>query len=814
MVVVLAAALAYRYHFSDSPPSEIERKLSEQWQRTESFRQSSFDLVQSALACGDTSGIEQPPLRHTTDDVYTMSTPNENMQRHDAVRQEWIDAVFGSDFFRSPSYQAPRQGVGLAKIPSYTAYTATIPPCADKVGMTLSNVALGVYVRSVKPESEAHVAGVQEGSILVSINNMGMLGELTKQGLERLWQYEGHFNPLTREQNPIQMTLILRGTLYTVTLLASAPFGISWASCGQYPLVQRSYSHAAQAGVQRGSLVAAINGISMRSMDHQVAAQVVSDLVQAQQEIRMTLVYTPPASRTSGVERAVTNTPTKRTAVSTDDGVEVRVHPLAYSIGTLFQHGAASSPNKQKSTSSSEGSVSELATQVALGQALAPTGWEKNGKTTLLAPSDRTYRPCPTLTSVIAQWSPWDAFAYCLLFEGSSKYNELVATPRDSQLYILQKTQDYEPFLLACVNVVCECSSQELMAKLLDQTEEDKAFRQCLYYLLRSYTATLESKQRMNSHVLEILQAAQLELTDRMQEESFTVQIPSRPRMLEQAPGSTGGEMRTTTTTLTGADDSVKETTEDNGDGHFSTPSKKKSVFRVFRKKSGKSPRGKSKSPLSQPKSPITSPATPTLIPTMLAPPMNKLVPAFALFDNMTRFLAELDSMCVTVERSLLKSISQKIADWALQPWSLSKQKALVAVTEGMRDALMKTENLPVVNPIESMEILSSVDPNECYILPSAHFPLLLTFNVTEKETASPMMKQERLYRTRIEVVSLRGSNKSPVNVRRGSKGSGSSPSSKIYFVQGAVAGVVRETGKRCVNLSVIAIMMGQCLSP
>jgi hypothetical protein len=328
------------------------------------------------------------------------------------------------------------------------------------------------------------------------------------------------------------------------------------------------------------------------------------------------------------------------------------------------------------------------------------------------------------------------------------------------------------------------------MAKLLDQAEQDEAFRQCLYYLLRAYTATLTSKPRVDSDVLEILQAAQLELTDRLQEESYTVKVPSRPKLLEQAPV----DMDETTT-----DEPVKHAPETNG-GVDSTLVKKKSVFRVFRKKSKsphtKSPKPKSPTPTER-KSPSTPP-TPTLIPTTIpSPPKNKLVPASTLFDNMTRFLAELDSMCVTVERSLLKSISQKIADWALQPWSLSKHKALVAVTEGMRDALQNSENLPIVNPIESSEVLTSVDPRECYILPSAHFPLLLTFNVTDKESVNSMFEQERLYRTRVEVVSLRGSKKSPVVVRRGSKGSSSSLSSRTFFVQGAVSGVVKESGRR-----------------
>jgi hypothetical protein len=171
----------------------------------------------------------------------------------------------------------------------------------------------------------------------------------------------------------------------------------------------------------------------------------------------------------------------------------------------------------------------------------------------------------------------------------------------------------------------------------------------------------------------------------------------------------------------------------------------------------------------------------------------------------MSKFLQELDSVCATVERSLLKSISQKIADWALQPWSLSKHKALEAVTEGMREALTNnSENLPVVNPIECGEILTSVDPRECYILPSAHFPLLLSFHVTETETekaaTSPVFERERLYRTKVEVVSIRGAQKSPNR--------GSNPRSQAFFVQGAISGVVRESGRRLVLLVLYSVFL------
>jgi len=807
MIVVLAAALAYRYHCTpEGESTEIERKLSEHWQRTETFRQTSTDLVKSALSCGAilSDSVEQKEEYYSIHSTTNMSSPSDEQESlaaveyTDGVRQEWIDAVFGRDFFTTPDYQAPRQGVGLAQIPSYTAYTATIPPGSDKVGMTLSNIAIGVHVREVQYESEAYIAGIQEGSVLVSLNNLGMLGEPTKQALERLWQYEGLFDSVKREHHPVEMTFIKDGELYSVLLLSSAPFGISWASCGQFPLVQRSYSFAAKAGVRRGSLVAAINTTSMRHMDHQVAAQCIQELVQHHEEIHLTLVYTPAASRTSHVEKNTTNVPNKRTAVSTEDGVEVRVHPLAYSIGTLFQKGATTT--KQSMIEGSNGSVSQLASQVASGVAVAPSGVDKNTSVTLVT-SDKVYPPCPSLASVVAKWNPWDALAYCLLFEAST-FHDLVVTPHDSKLQAMQSTRDYEPFLLASINLVCESGSQQFMAKLLDQSEENAAFQQTLYYLLQSYIATLESHTRVDGDVMEILQAAQMEVTDRMQADESIVSVPTTTTTTKRDALVNGGNHEMAA--AADKEDAIVEVSGTNGSGKIALQqsAKKKSVFRVFKRKGSKSSLGggkspKVKSPKAKPKSPPPEPSTvvsssspPTAVPEI------RLVPVSALFDNMTRFLQELDSMCDTVEKSLLKSISQKIADWALQPWSLSKQKALVAVTEGMRDALLHTKNLPVVNPIESLEVLTAVDPRECYILPSAHFPLLLTFHVTDKETA---ISQEQLYRTRVEVVSLRGAPKSPVKVvRLGSKGNNAAYNiSRTFFVQGAVSGVVKESGRR-----------------
>ena len=62
---------------------------------------------------------------------------------------------------------------------------------------------------------------------------------------------------------------------------------------------------------------------------------------------------------------------------------------------------------------------------------------------------------------------------------------------------------------------------------------------------------------------------------------------------------------------------------------------------------------------------------------------------------------------------------------------------------------------------------------------------------------ASPVFERERLYRTKVEVVSIRGAQKSPRRDSKGTNGAKSVSSSQAFFVQGAISGVVRESGRR-----------------
>jgi hypothetical protein len=162
-----------------------------------------------------------------------------------------------------------------------------------------------------------------------------------------------------------------------------------------------------------------------------------------------------------------------------------------------------------------------------------------------------------------------------------------------------------------------------------------------------------------------------------------------------------------------------------------------------------------------------------------------------ALLENATQFVSELDNICDTIEMTLLRSISQKIADWALQPWSPGKETVLAEVTHSMREDLVSkvSKQMPSMNPVDSSEVLVSLDPEGCYILPSAHFPLLLTLNVERKSaTRSKRFSrpEEKLYRTKVEILGLRGAGVASKNPRQGVR--------RSYFVGASVAGAVKET--------------------
>ena len=187
-----------------------------------------------------------------------------------------------------------------------------------------------------------------------------------------------------------------------------------------------------------------------------------------------------------------------------------------------------------------------------------------------------------------------------------------------------------------------------------------------------------------------------------------------------------------------------------------------------------------------------------------------------SLFCNTLKFLGELELVCVDIEKSLMRSFSQKFARWALQPWTANKESALAVVTNAMRKRLERcnrsASSMPLLDPLDSScEPLSSIDSDECYILPSAHFPLLLTFDcqkrrtedkniifsrhgmskdnkdsqMSNKSTTSILFGEECIYRTTVELVALKGSRVSKNNEKLPTRG---------FIVHGSVSGSVVES--------------------
>ena len=60
----------------------------------------------------------------------------------------------------------------------------------SKLGLSLSNIRLGLCVVNVKRHSEAEYAGVIPGSVLVSINGVGLLCEMSVSAIGVVWMLE------------------------------------------------------------------------------------------------------------------------------------------------------------------------------------------------------------------------------------------------------------------------------------------------------------------------------------------------------------------------------------------------------------------------------------------------------------------------------------------------------------------------------------------------------------------------------------------------------------------------------------------------
>jgi uncharacterized protein (DUF1778 family) len=347
-----------------------------------------------------------------------MTDPNEETFRQ-CVREEWIDAMFGRDFYpaaqpQNGMFKPPKQGIGLAGFPSFITYSATIPAPKEvndtKIGITICRIPLGVYVRLIDIGSEAHAAGIVQGSVLLDINGIGVLGEPSHKLLERLWLFEGHYSPqeyyvqqpdennLNDHQSqsfhrgPVSLRFIKNGQVYSVVLFSRAPFGISWAPCGNFALIQRTYSLAAASGVTRGCLVAGINGKNLRTMDHAGVALELKSLFAAGNDIEIVCAYTALTSRISLNESELKVKKSRKASklsgnheITTGDGLRIRKvteETLEYGMGTVFTCGVSKDMNElingAKKIRTSK--VADFAIRVASGEAIAPTGWKQPWK--------------------------------------------------------------------------------------------------------------------------------------------------------------------------------------------------------------------------------------------------------------------------------------------------------------------------------------------------------------------------------------------------------------------------------------------------
>lgn len=862
------------------PSPESEQRWQNQLPNLDSVRDNLLRCY-SSPDMSDLEGTKLPQVPASTSSVEPPSMINE--QQHSGeldstfrsvVRDEWINAVFGKEFFATPDYEAPRHGAGLSQIHSYVTYTINIPTDTsdanedgvDRFGVTISRMAIGLYVRKVHPGSEAFLAGVKENSILVSINGMAMLAEPAKQALERMWQYEGYalgddiaeedkpsasgssdanipFRTTTPAiKEPVTLTFMRDGRMYSVLFLSNPPYGITWGPCGNFALVQRVYSHAEAAGVRRGSLVAAVNGISLRTLDHKEAAETLRDLYSARRDIQMVLCYTPSAARTGyyeGKSKAAAQHPKPKVA-AVNDGVEVRVHPLEHSIASLWSRPPANPQRTSRHLFPGDvvgkgGNLGELASRVAAGEELVPTG---RGCWIPL----RVYGQCPPLPkeTLLSRWDLLSALRYCISLHNAD-YIESNVDPDDCNKHLAELIEETNSddrvvatvgmFLPQLISAICIENSHETseekkehnsadeldeMKEIVDQltscllrsSRRDENIGQSLHFLLRCYIATFETYRTAAGergtarnllalmHCLDLLRSAEKQLVDQM----------SISTVCSNGNATMSSQLSTERTEESAFDDvpaptagvlvsNKKDFKTRRGINEEASPKKGKSVMGLFRKKPSKQDICK------QPQAPRV------LIANDIGGSSSEMEQTKGpRLDNMTSFLDELDTICETIADSLLKSFSQKIADWAFQPWSESKGNALTKVTEVMRIALSKSNNdpprLPLVNPIDSSEVLTSVDSKECYILPSAHFPLLLAFNVDATPTKSEIhsanrhsgisvISDEKLYRTRVEIVALRGS------PRQNGKATSTTDDRSSFVVHGAVAGTVKESDRR-----------------
>jgi len=483
----------------------------------------------------------------------------------------------------------PPAGGGAASAQKEEPGTPSVES-ATKVGMTMSRLPIGLYVYRVDTTSEAYFAGVREGSVLISVNGVPFLAEPSRQALERIWQYEGLFlgrqqqqhqddrdngfatpsrdetnrndqsysnnntassksntptssngtssfastsssGPSYRITEPVALEFIHEGRISTYVMLSNPPWGITWAPCGNFCLVKRVYSHAADAGVKKGSLVVSVNADNnskntFRGLDHADMAMTIRDEFTVR-DLNIMLCFTPAAARTGHYERKlkeengagtggkavagtsagtsgnntgqnVLSSPRASWIAKSHDGVEVKFHPIELAIGSLCS-ATMGFGMKYGGSNSAPSVVEELAANVAAGRMTSPVGViAADSDLLLVRGSNRLYSPCPALPGerLFELWDPLDALLYCLrlhaaqydeerfsLIMGHAQQNKF--TPAQAIRYLAARPYGSDivgSYLLQFLGIICapeESDTPDFTGGIDSNTEDEKKMDDC-----------------------------------------------------------------------------------------------------------------------------------------------------------------------------------------------------------------------------------------------------------------------------------------------------------------------------------------------
>ena len=145
---------------------------------------------------------------------------------------------------------------------------------------------------NVKRHSEAEYAGVIPGSVLVSINGVGLLCEMSVSAIEVVWMLE--HCPISRGSlRIVEMELIFKGKKYTVHMFSNI-FGIEWQSVDDFTVIQNAPK---EGDIKKGSLMLSFNDLTFRSTNTAQFASSISEILWKNNINDCTFSYTPKTAR-------------------------------------------------------------------------------------------------------------------------------------------------------------------------------------------------------------------------------------------------------------------------------------------------------------------------------------------------------------------------------------------------------------------------------------------------------------------------------------------------------------------------------------